>query len=78
MAGDGEPNGETKRIYALLRLWGAGGLLLLTGILTMFDVVDDCLLDNRYAGPPDWLTTLVAGLFVALFSGGALELFKRK
>ena len=78
MAGESEPNGETRRIYALLRLWGAGGLLLLTGFLTMFDVIDDCFLDNRYAGPPGWLTTIVAGLFVALFSAGALEVFKRK
>lgn len=76
--GDKEPNGDTKRIYNLLRWYGAVGLLALTAVLTLIDVADDMWLGCRYDGPPAWLTTIVAGLFVALFSSTAIDAIKRK
>ncbi len=78
MADGDKPNGETKRIYNLLRLYGAAGLLALTALLVLIDVVDDMVLGCRYGGPPTWLTTIVAGLFATLFGAHIIDSLRRQ
>lgn len=76
--GGNEPNGEARRIYNLLRWYGAVGLLALTAMLVLIDVADDMLWGCRYDGPPAWLTTIVAGLFATLFGAHVIDSIRGK